>query len=89
MDRRPSTELTRDLPPLTAGAKPPDHTLELLAQPVGVGPEPPDRQKRFDQLPLVIAEFASCHPGFVPVRRASRSRIHRTIDHDSVQALVL
>src|SRR5688572_23860079 len=33
---------TRSNPPLAAGAEPPDHSLELLAQPLGVRTEPAD-----------------------------------------------
>jgi hypothetical protein len=37
VDGRPGAELLRHLPPLPAGPEPPDHALELLPQPLGVG----------------------------------------------------
>lgn len=49
VDRRPQAELAWHLPPLAAGAEPPDHPFELLPQPLGVRPVLAYRQERLDQ----------------------------------------
>jgi hypothetical protein len=61
---RPGAELLRHLPPLAACAEPPDHTFELLSQPLGVRTVLADRQVRLDELPLAVSQL---HP-----RHASR-----------------
>ncbi len=72
---RPGAELRRHLPPLPARPEPPDHTLELLPQPLGVRAVLTDRQVRLDELPLRIRELSSRHPrtsiGLGPAAKAN------------------
>jgi hypothetical protein len=68
--RRPGTEFLRHLPPLPAGPEPPDHALELLAQPLGVRAILADRQVRLDELPLHIGQLRTRH-----ARRSTGSKI--------------
>lgn len=87
VDRRPRAELAGQLPPLAAGAEPPDHPLELFPQPLGVRAVLAYRQERLDQLPLLIGECLRVTIAFLPDSPFRRIRIGR-IDHNITQALV-
>src|SRR3954451_23656169 len=57
----PGADLLRHLPPLPTGLEPPDHTLELLPEPLGVRAVLTDRQVRPDELPLRVRQLHTRH----------------------------
>ncbi len=78
----PRTEPGRYLPPLPTGTKPPDHTLELLPQPLRTRPVPTDRQIRLDELPLGMNEFPT-HHNPRPTGPHPSNRPEPATDHDT------
>lgn len=76
VDRGPRPLPLRDVTPATAGAKPPQHHVELIPHPPRQRPGSRHRQLRLDQGPLSIRHVKSPHPSFYQPPSAGH-RTHR------------